>query len=352
MFLIAIVFIAGLSIEVLGTIISVAGVAASFNGNLVIIAFILALDIGKIVTISALYQYWETLTWKFKLIGPVTILVTMLISSAGAYGYFSSEFEKSMVGTRDITTKITMLQTRLAKYEADKREIDALMTAIPEKTSVTQRLRMIRALKQERQSLISRISEIEDQLPALISKQISDDAKTGPILAVSRTLDVSIETALKFVVGLLILIFNPFAVFLIYLGNFMIKKQNDTPPIPKSTINKNRTRPKSDYAYDIKAPVWTETITTFPSTKTNKDEKPSKQNVKTGVDKQKLGDDADNLVFEPDPVISDEENNRRQQHVSLLLDKALDSVRDNTEITATPMVDTYTPTMRYKKTTM
>lgn len=375
--LIILVMAAGLFIEILGTIISVTGVAASFNGNLLIIAFVLALDIGKIAVISGIYQYWERATLKFRLAAPFFIIVTMVVSSFGAYGYFSSEFEKSMVGTRDVTVKVEALKSQLARYEVNKQQIDAQMAAIPEKTSVNQRMRMINAFKDERAAVMKRIADIESQLPELEAAQISSEAKTGPILALSKTLDVPVETALKMVVGLLISVFNPFAVFLIYLGNFMLKlrKEEKTPEPVAEPIDE---APPAHVAEPVNAveipeavepPV--EVVETFPVSEAFSEavvldtfvetpevvvepvavletaETPAGENVAEPLPEGTLLNDT--IVEEPVEVLTPREAKAREKRVSLLLDKALDSVIDNTTISATPLVDVQAVRSTYSK---
>ena len=224
MLLIVIVFLAGLAIEALGTTISVIGVSSMFGGNLIIIAFILAIDIGKVVTISAAYNYWEKMGFALKSFSILAIVITMAISSSGAAGYFSGEFQKAMLGNQSMLIEIQALQEQKEKYEARKKQIDEQIANLPN-TYAAARVRMMNAFKDEQQSLTARINDIETRLPALQTEQLTVQSKAGPILSIAKALDISVETATNFVIGLLILVFNPFAVFLITLANFLIKQR-------------------------------------------------------------------------------------------------------------------------------
>lgn len=345
--LIITVFLAGLFIEVLGMIISVMGVSASFNGNLIIIAFVLALDIGKVVTISAVYQYWDRITWKFKIIGPFVIITTMAISSVSAYGYFSSEFEKSMSGTREITLKTEALQTQLRKYELRKTEIDSQIANLPERTSVQQRIRMINAFKAEQQAITARIVEIENQLPEMQTQQIAAEADTGPIFALAKTLDITVETSLKLVVGLLILVFNPFAVFLIYMGNFMLKQRTAESVVVSKIANVPNaveTEVNEGVSNAMKVPTVAQEVE-------------PQYVVQEPVVQEPVVQEPENLVHlgpdemvsrEPEPKVTPEEHAARSEHVSLLLDKALDHIKDDSIIEATPLINTHSVRNTYR----
>lgn len=223
-FLIIVVFLAGLAIEALGTAISVIGVSSMFGGNVIIIAFILAIDIGKVVTISVAYNFWEKMGLGLKAFSLVAIVVTMTISSSGAAGYFSGEFQKAMVGNQTMLIEIQALQEQKEKYEARKKQIDEQVANLPN-TYAAARIRMMNAFKAEQQDLVTRINAIEDRLPALQAEQLKVETKAGPILAIAKALEIPVETTTNFVIGLLILVFNPFAVFLITLANFLIKER-------------------------------------------------------------------------------------------------------------------------------
>ena len=79
--------------------------------------------------------------------------------------------------------------------------------------------------KAEQQDLQTKIGEIDRQLPQLQIAQIGVEAKAGPILYISKAFSVSIEAAVKYVILLIIVVFDPLAVFLIVAGNFLWDQQ-------------------------------------------------------------------------------------------------------------------------------
>lgn len=152
-------------------------------------------------------------------------LITMVITSAGAAGYLSGEFQKAMVGTQEASLKVDVLKQQQAKYEERKHQIDDQIANLPAKTTVNQRLRLMNGFKEEQAQLQAKINEIDKELPELQMKQIGTQAKAGPILVIAKSFDIPVEQAVKYVIFLMIIVFDPLAVFLIVAGNFLISQR-------------------------------------------------------------------------------------------------------------------------------
>jgi hypothetical protein len=225
MFFIILTFFAALFIEGLGSLVSVIGISALFGANPIIIALAIALDVGKVVTVSLLYTYWSSLSKLMKTYALLAATVTMVITSAGAAGYLTGEFQKSIMGTKEGDLKVSVLKDQQTKYELRKKQIDDQIAALPTKTTVSQRLRLINGFKAEQKSLDDKIAQIDKDLPALQVKQIGTEAKAGPIVAISKAFNVPMEKAVSYVIGMIIFVFDPLAIFLIISGNFLWAKR-------------------------------------------------------------------------------------------------------------------------------
>lgn len=225
MIFIALTFLAALLIEGLGTLVSVIGLSKLFGANLIIIALAVALDLGKIVVVSLLYTYWAKLGKIMKTYALLAGFVTMVITSAGAFGYLSGEFQTAVIGTQEGSLKVDVLKQEQAKLEARKQQIDASIAAIPDRYTARQKIQLIAQFKDEQKQVTARLGDIDKQLPDLQIKQIGVEAKAGPILYVSKAFNVSIEVAVKYVILLIIFVFDPLAIFLIIAGNFLLHQR-------------------------------------------------------------------------------------------------------------------------------
>lgn len=225
MIFIILTFLTAFSIEALGTLVSVIGLSALFGSNPIIIAFAIALDAGKLIVVSLLYKYWRTLPKMMRAYALSASVITMVVTSAGAAGYLSGEFQKAISGAQESSLKVDVLKQQQAKYEERKRQIDTQIASLPEKTTVNQRIRMMAAFKAEQQDLQAKINQIDQELPKLQVDQIGVNAKAGPILAIAKSFNIPVEQAISYVILTLIIVFDPLAVFLIIAGNFLVEQR-------------------------------------------------------------------------------------------------------------------------------
>lgn len=217
-------FLVAFAIEGLGTLVSVIGLSALFGSNPIIIAFAIALDAGKLIVVSLLYKYWKHLNVMMRGYALAASIITMVITSAGAAGYLSGEFQKAMTGTQEISLKTDALKSEYARLEERKKQIDRQIESIPEKYTARQRIVLMNQFKDEQKVVTARLTQIDKELPETQTKQISVEAKAGPILAIAKSFNISPEEAVKWVILVIILVFDPLAVFLIIAGNFLYDK--------------------------------------------------------------------------------------------------------------------------------
>lgn len=168
----------------------------------------------------------------------VAAFITMVITSAGAGGYLMGEFQKAIIGSQEGSLRVEALKQEQQKLEARKKQIDDQIAAIPEKYSATQRIRLMNQFKAEQKQATDRLTEIDKELPTLQVNQLGVEAKAGPILTIAKSFDIPVEQAIKYVILMIIFVFDPLAVFLIVAGNFLIeqrKRSMETPKDPDPT---------------------------------------------------------------------------------------------------------------------
>lgn len=224
MFLTALTFIAALLIEGLGTIISIIGFSAFFGSNPIIIALAAALDLGKIVVVTMLYKHWGSMNVLMRGYALSAALVTMIITSAGAAGYLSAQFQTAIIGTQEGQLKVQVLKEEQQKLELRKKQIDDQIANLPANFS-RGRVALMKQFEAEQKQVTDRLTAISQELPTLQVTQISADAKAGPILYLAKAFDVPIEEAVKWVILLIIFVFDPLAVFLLVAGNFLLERR-------------------------------------------------------------------------------------------------------------------------------
>jgi hypothetical protein len=251
-FFILLTFASALLLEGLGSALSVIGITKLFGFSPLIIALAIALDLGKVTAVSLLYSYYKQLSFLMKSYAFVAATVTMIITSAGASGYLSGKFQEAIIGTKEGEQKVQVLKEQQARYQERKKQIDDQIAKLPERTTVNQRLRLMNGFKVEQKTLDDKIASIDKELPDLQLKQIGTEAKAGPILYVAKAFDISVEQAVKYVILLIIFVFDPLAIFLIIAGNFLWAQRRISKLTPElESLPTKEPSPEENSMFDI-----------------------------------------------------------------------------------------------------
>ncbi len=334
MLFIAITFFAAFLIEGLGTLVSVIGLSTLFGSNPIIIALAVALDIGKLVVVSLLYTYWKQLNKLMKTYALVAAAVTMTITSAGAAGYLAGEFQKAIVGTQEVSLKVGILKEEQAKLEARKKQIDDQIANLPSNYSRS-RISLMRQFEDEQKQITARLTQISQELPAAQLTQIGVEAKAGPILYIAKAFDIPVEKAVKWVILMIIFVFDPLAVFLIIAGNFLLHMQRLHKEVKASAVDlfeeKNEQPPASSVPAAVEEvsvaapeptpPIYEKLVPT-PA--------PEPKKPRTGVQQKRATRPARELLRPPEPV---EEAPAEKPVISVLTDVVPDkgTIVDSTD---------------------
>jgi hypothetical protein len=240
MLFILLVFLTAMMMEGIGSYISVIGLNSIFAGNIVILAMAVILDVAKIVTVSIVYKHWSRLS-KIALGYMISaVLVTMLITSSGAFGYLSSSFQQAILPNKEVVIKLEALQAEKVKLEAvkadllvRKKDIANQIANLPSNV-VRGRQKLIdsfrpdtKYIQSEMVKVDTRMSAIDVELPALQNKNLDTQSHVGPIAYVSEAFGVSMTTAIKYVIFVIIFVFDPLAVMLVISGNFLINVRKE-----------------------------------------------------------------------------------------------------------------------------
>lgn len=215
------VFLAAFSIEGIGSYISVVGLSALFASNPIIIVLAVTLDFAKVITVSFLYKYWSSINKLMKVYMTVAAAVLVTITSAGAFGFLSGEFQKAIADTGTQSIKIQSLEDEQGRLQKRKEEIDAQIAKVPDKNT-RGRAQLIRQFGPESNRINDRLSQIDKELPDLKVKNVDKELHVGPIIYVAKAFNTTPEEAVKWVIQTIIFVFDPLAIALLIAGNFLL----------------------------------------------------------------------------------------------------------------------------------
>jgi len=251
--LIALTSLTATFVAICAAVFSVTGIAKLFAGAAWSAAIMAsALELGKIVSISFLYQYWKEMPKMLKTYLSISAVVLMIITSAGIYGYLSSAYAKVAATPLQLTADIQTVDNRVKSVEQDiKRKEDRLNQLITLRSQQENRLdqlvsrsqtgntstirsaqnslnaadRNVTALQNE----ISKLSAERDSLNAIgIGKQveIETNGDIGTFVYIAKIFGVSLDTVVKWFTLIIVLVFDPLAVALVIAVNFLVKNKD------------------------------------------------------------------------------------------------------------------------------
>lgn len=259
MLFISILSLTTLSIAVVAEYFSIYGLAnmfAAYFWSVVCMGVVLAA--GKFVAVSYLYRYWEQTGVMLRSYLLVAVFLLMLNTSMGIFGYLSAGYQSDTAPLKQAQQQITLLESELGDLQARKRDIDSQISQLAV-GDVRGKQRLDRMFYQETRVINKRIPELTAQVQQLKMKNLEIEAHVGPIIYIADAFGLSTDNATKYIILLLIFVFEPLAVVLSICLNVVIGNRGKTvvtehvtasvePVVPDTHQDRS---PFTDIAFDL-----------------------------------------------------------------------------------------------------
>ena len=202
---------------------SVYGLAKLFSGAFIsVVIMASALELGKLVTASFLYRYWNMINWFQKVYMTIATIVLIFITSAGIFGYLSNAYQGATLEFEKQSTELLTIEERIDQLEEDKvflkEELEVAISELPDN--------YITAKRKLREDYNPQILQINNELleykrtrADLEIGLVSTGVDVGPAIYLARTFGTDIDTVVKFFIFILIFVFDPLAVMLVIAYN-------------------------------------------------------------------------------------------------------------------------------------
>ena len=227
---------------------SIVGLMAIFSASALSIAVMgSVLEVGKLATASWLYQNWKKVPrfLKYYLTGAVVIL--MFITSMGIFGYLSKSHIDAGTGTSELYVKLERLESNIeserksiSRAEGQLDKLDFALERYIELNAVSKGLRKRDEQKPERDALSQTVNESQDKIDIYLDERAeiqlkikSFEVEVGPLKYISALLFGENESvnyldkAVRYVIILLIFVFDPLAVLMLIAANMSLKEEKN-----------------------------------------------------------------------------------------------------------------------------
>ena len=251
-----ITLLTALAISAVAAYYSIVGLVAIFAASTIpIIIMGSVLEIGKLITASWLYQNWKTAPFLIKSYFTVAVAVLMLITSMGIYGFLSKAHIDQGATAGDATAQIERIEQRIAqenntiaRAENNLAQLDEALDKYIELGAVTKGLEARRDQEPERAAIKDivdnayiKIDEYQGQIADLRSEVRAFEVEIGPIKYIAELLfpdsgAEELDKAVRYVILLLIFVFDPLAVLLVIAANMEFMKRKKLEAIPEEHV--------------------------------------------------------------------------------------------------------------------
>lgn len=207
------------------------------------------LEIGKLVTASWLYNNWEITPKILKYYLTTIVIVLMFISSMGTFGFLSkAHIEQSikLSNTADasqieiINSKINFEKDYVADLDKQILQIDSAISKLTDTGKAASSLKAANQERQNRDNLVLKKEEHVKNLSTLTSDRIraegdikKAEAEVGPVKYVAELIygenaKSHFDSAVRAIIILIVLVFDPLAVMLLIAANVGFSKKKLT----------------------------------------------------------------------------------------------------------------------------
>jgi hypothetical protein len=244
--------IVAIIISIAAGTISVIGLASMFSGAFIAVIIVASLlEVAKVVTAAWLEQHWKTLGYKLKSYLVSAVVVLMLITSLGIYGFFArAHIEQQIQMTTGETSRLPLIESKikverqkLADLDKQIAQIDTAVSTMTEKSKATKDARSALAAAQQQRktrdglvaskdSIFAAITELETEKSRLENVVKKNEVEVGPLKYLAKLYygeanASNLEHAVQMLILTLVFVFDPLAIALLLASNHTasIRKQ-------------------------------------------------------------------------------------------------------------------------------
>ncbi len=237
---------------------SIIGLVAIFSASVIPIAVMgVVLETGKLVTAAWLYHYWKKVNVLLKTYLISAVFVLMFITSMGIFGFLSKAHIEQTSVQSDNTLRIESIDTQITRQQKDIERaelqlvlLDDALKKYVELGAVTKSINARKDQEEERNALTTIINDATDNISTLTqtkyelrTKQNELVAEVGPIKYIAELVygnsdQNTLEESVRWVIIILVWVFDPLAVLLLISANISLKEE-------MTKLRRKRTRKKN-----------------------------------------------------------------------------------------------------------
>ena len=241
-------FAVALSLSALAAYYAVMGLIAIFAAAVVPIALMGSLlEASKLVVASWLYRSWNEIPRLMKTYFTIALVVLMLLTSMGIFGFLSKAHLDQAVPSGDVAAKLALIdekiKTEKENINASRKELSQLDSQVDQTISRTtdsagtdRAIAIRRGQQKDRNRILNeigtsqaKVAKLNEERAPIATEVRKVEAEVGPIKYIAALIygdgaseDV-LEKAVRIVTIMIVIVFDPLAVLLLIAANWNLK---------------------------------------------------------------------------------------------------------------------------------
>jgi len=264
--MIILMFVTALTLSVIAAYYSLMGLAAIFAAAVVpILVMGGVLEASKLVVASWVYRNWKEAPFLLKSYLTIAVVVLMVITSMGIFGFLSKAHLDQAVPTGDYAEQVSFIDEQIAieretisnskalikqmddvvnrKMESEGRELKDENNNTYVEDVAERALKIRRSQARDRSALTKRIKDSQAKIIELqkekapLSKDLRElEAEVGPIKYIAALIygdeldQTLLEKAVRGMIILIVAVFDPLAVLMLIAANWSLKHKQPLAP--------------------------------------------------------------------------------------------------------------------------
>ncbi len=250
---------------------SILGLAAIFAASFwPIVIMGSALEAAKVVAASWAFRNWHTAPAFIKYYLASAVVVLMFITSMGTFGYLSKAHIEQTASISDVSAQVDVYDERIKSLnetiEANRKllkqydeAVDQVMARSTDSKGAERALQIRKTQQKDRGRIMEEISSLQKEVSKvtaerapLISQVKKVEREVGPIkyiaeLFIDKADDTFLEKTVRWVIIMIVAVFDPLAVLLLIAANQGILRAKRYQKAMNTRI-KNKWQPEKDEA--------------------------------------------------------------------------------------------------------
>jgi hypothetical protein len=247
---------------------SILGLTAIFPASYwSIVTMASSLEVAKVISVVWLHQHWEKLTALIKVYLSIAIIVLMMITSIGVFGFLSrSHIENQLKIDTGIGQQIAILDQKYDSVVAELNIADNDLKAYDDEyqklLDASKRRKDVRRTIDEkkkgrdekvakREEILKKLSDIEQEKIKLKGQFKIEEVELGPIKYITKLFNDkanvdTMEMVVTYLIIIIVLVFDPLAVILLLSVSNVLKhnKLADTQQDKLSKVGSRKAKTK------------------------------------------------------------------------------------------------------------